>query len=160
MRRKIVLIGVFIPALICLSIWGYVSGHLPYSPKWTAKNAVLQNLNDPDSASFRNLTETRKDGVKRVCGEVNAKNRMGAFVGFSRFVYSYATEQVDFDPGEYEVKASDVESAEAQCTELRQGGFAWQSTIGSCDERTGEIRQKFLAQKKFDEGWQWKCASD
>lgn len=40
---------------------------------------------DPDAAQFRN-EETSSAGD--VCGEVNSKNRFGAYVGFSKYIYS------------------------------------------------------------------------
>lgn len=46
------------------------------------KAAVLENLKDPDSAKFRDL-KTSRDAF--LCGEVNAKNSMGGYVGFKRF---------------------------------------------------------------------------
>ena len=48
------------------------------------RNAVRQGLFDPHSAQFRN--EQRIDGGYGWCGEVNAKNRLGAYVGFRRYV--------------------------------------------------------------------------
>lgn len=56
-----------------------------------AKEAVANQLRDPESAQFRNMTETRKTsllehGVVTVCGEVNGKNAYGGYVGFQRFV--------------------------------------------------------------------------
>lgn len=56
-----------------------------------ARNAVLANLRDPDSAKFRNvrklgmLGEGSPEGAAVYCGEVNAKNAMGGYVGFVHF---------------------------------------------------------------------------
>lgn len=49
------------------------------------KAAVSRNLNDPDSAQFRDLRLTTYHGKRFMCGEVNARNRMGGLVGFTRF---------------------------------------------------------------------------
>lgn len=46
------------------------------------KLAVREQLKDPDSARFRNTTVS---GVA-YCGEVNAKNSYGGYVGFKRFI--------------------------------------------------------------------------
>ncbi|MBU4610533.1 hypothetical protein IMZ29_08270 [Achromobacter sp. GG226] len=46
-------------------------------------------MRDPQSVQFRNvrvLKETKKPGSKAVCGELNAKNGYGAYVGFKRFM--------------------------------------------------------------------------
>lgn len=52
--------------------------------------AVKYSLIDPGSASFRNIRAsdlTLADGTsyRRVCGQVNSKNRMGGYAGFSTF---------------------------------------------------------------------------
>jgi len=55
------------------------------------QEALRQHLKDPDSGKFRNVYFVRGDktsGLSKegfVCGEVNAKNAFGAYVGFSRF---------------------------------------------------------------------------
>ena len=55
------------------------------SMKERAKKAVSANLKDPESAQFRNIRETTPGFL---CGEVNAKNAMGGYVGFKRFEWS------------------------------------------------------------------------
>lgn len=55
------------------------------SPRSQQRELVKRHLNDPDSAQFRNdqPSKTRADSW---CGEINARNRMGGFVGFTRYV--------------------------------------------------------------------------
>lgn len=52
------------------------------------RSEVLKQLNDPESAQFRNerywSNWTRTGGV--LCGEVNAKNLMGGYTGYRTFV--------------------------------------------------------------------------
>jgi len=49
-----------------------------------AINIVKQRLFDEGSAQFRNVrTNSAGDAV---CGEVNAKNKMGGYVGYRRFI--------------------------------------------------------------------------
>lgn len=51
------------------------------------KEAVRQKLKDPDSAQFRSTYFHRgKAGIPVACGQVNAKNGMGGYSGFQRFV--------------------------------------------------------------------------
>lgn len=54
-----------------------------------AKTAVSRDFKDPEGARFRDVgiykSTTGKGGVS-VCGEVNAKNSYGAYVGYKRFV--------------------------------------------------------------------------
>jgi hypothetical protein len=49
-----------------------------------ARQQVLDSLNDPESARFKPLY-VGADG-ETVCGAVNAKNRMGGYAGFKRFM--------------------------------------------------------------------------
>jgi hypothetical protein len=56
----------------------------------TAKKAVSEKLIDPDSAKFSDVFEGSKKGS--YCGLVNAKNRMGAYVGRSPFIYDKITD--------------------------------------------------------------------
>lgn len=47
-----------------------------------ATEQVARDLFDPSSAQFRDVSEVADN---LVCGEVNGKNRMGAYVGFTKF---------------------------------------------------------------------------
>lgn len=67
--------------LIVLLLWYWYFGE--HRPKQRAIAAVSESLVDPESAKFRNV-RTVGDAV---CGEVNARNRMGGYGGFSPFVY-------------------------------------------------------------------------
>lgn len=51
-----------------------------------AQQLAAAQLIDPSSAQFRRVEVSRRPGGDRVCGEINGKNRMGAYVGFTRFV--------------------------------------------------------------------------
>lgn len=53
---------------------------------------VADSLIDPESARFRNVFYTFEKSAKykyslSVCGEINAKNRMGGYVGFKWFQF-------------------------------------------------------------------------
>jgi hypothetical protein len=45
---------------------------------------ITSGLTDPDSGRFRNVFVSPRG--RAVCGEVNAKNRMGGYAGFRRFI--------------------------------------------------------------------------
>jgi len=49
-----------------------------------AKTRLARGLTDPDSAKFRDVFISPRRGA--VCGQINAKNRMGGYVGFRRFI--------------------------------------------------------------------------
>lgn len=52
----------------------------------TLKNRVATTLNDPQSAQFRNIKLSADE--KFLCGEINAKNQLGGYVGFRPFAVS------------------------------------------------------------------------
>jgi hypothetical protein len=51
-----------------------------------AEAAVREQLIDPDSAEFRKETYFVNGSV---CGQVNAKNQMGGYTGYTWFVYGH-----------------------------------------------------------------------
>ncbi|MEH3121166.1 MAG: hypothetical protein PGN16_04165 [Sphingomonas phyllosphaerae] len=61
----------------------------PTSPLWR-KERIIKS----ETADFRNGAQVTKPGdPKFVCGEVNGKNQMGAFVGFSPYAYDLVNKQ-------------------------------------------------------------------
>lgn len=68
---------------LAIGIPGYVWYAKDIKPVDEAKEALKQELFDPSSAEFRNVRVTSL--LDAVCGEVNAKNRMGGYVGFRHF---------------------------------------------------------------------------
>jgi hypothetical protein len=69
--------------LMVLALVIYLGGCTKPESYEEVKTAVAYNFIDPSSATFRNL-RTINNG-EEVCGEVNAKNRMGGYVGYRRF---------------------------------------------------------------------------
>lgn len=53
-----------------------------------AQEATAQQLRDPTSAIFTNVTSPNQ---REVCGEVNGKNGFGAYAGKTRFTWHIAT---------------------------------------------------------------------
>lgn len=64
-----------------------------------AKKEIESTLIDPSSVQYRNIVAYSEDAV---CGEFNAKNRMGGYVGFKPFVYQ--NKQVALD-AEWEIRS-------------------------------------------------------
>lgn len=57
----------------------------------TAQAFFKKTLKDPDSAQFRNIVVRKSSdgkGIFGVCGEINAKNSYGGYVGFRPFYFS------------------------------------------------------------------------
>lgn len=62
------------------------SGGSPEKALEKAKEAIASKLKDPGSAQFRNVKLKIYIDKPVVCGEVNAKNSYGGYVGFKRFI--------------------------------------------------------------------------
>ncbi len=63
----------------------------------TIESSVREKMIDPESTRFRNIraydaTLTDGQGYRYVCGEVNSKNRMGGYTGFTAFKGRYQGE--------------------------------------------------------------------
>ncbi|MBB5411878.1 hypothetical protein HDG34_005844 [Paraburkholderia sp. HC6.4b] len=68
-----------------------LSGCSPDSAlKSSAEDAVKKKLNDPDSAKFEDVYVVKKidkgHTYSVICGRVNARNALGGYIGFSRFI--------------------------------------------------------------------------
>jgi len=50
-----------------------------------AKSNITQGFKDPQSAQFKGLFVGKNGAMLTLCGEVNAKNSYGAYVGFQKF---------------------------------------------------------------------------
>jgi hypothetical protein len=105
-----------------------------------AKDRVAQLLIDPSSAQFRNVA-ARDEAV---CGEINGKNRMGAYVGFSRFYVDVGKGFAAIDP---QFDFDDLDSARDLCASLG----------GSSCTRAAEEEGKRLEQLAFNSFWSAKC---
>lgn len=77
MKKRILFSGIALAVLAVVCAWWF------WWPTYKAESAVKLALNDPDSAKFSFVEFHRKTGG--TCGVVNAKNRMGGFVGGTRF---------------------------------------------------------------------------
>ena len=56
-----------------------------------AKSLIRDHMSDPDSLQYRNLHAVRATingtGLTIACGDYNAKNKFGGYVGFEAFAY-------------------------------------------------------------------------
>lgn len=83
MRKSLVVLAVL--GVIVVGVFGW-RAHIINE----LRKPVLERLNDPDSAQFRNewllfgwSEWTVKGNI--LCGEVNAKNQMGGYAGYVKF---------------------------------------------------------------------------
>lgn len=91
MRRTLILLATVAVVSGCVSqIVEQRPVQLTSAQVSSIKDAVTYNLIDPTTPLFRNIRgkyAKREDGTESIifCGEVNAKNRMGGYTGFSPF---------------------------------------------------------------------------
>jgi hypothetical protein len=107
---------VAVMALLCGSC-SLIPGTSAYNEK-QAREILSDTLFDADTAKIRNVRadtdRLHKTGDKILCGEVNSKNRMGAYVGFHRFLvvpgerFAVVDPQADKNAGETEQTAQTV----------------------------------------------------
>lgn len=79
---------------------------VPGTPKNKAATALKSMAFDPSAAKIAFVTET----PHAVCGTVNGKNRMGAYVGAAPFIYDKATGATRVyggQPDSYEIRRLD-----------------------------------------------------
>ncbi|ARS26919.1 hypothetical protein KC8_06405 [Sphingomonas sp. KC8] len=93
--RRIFLFGAIIVVSAC------------HSAQKAAEHVVSQDLPDPGSARFRNF-HINNEGV--VCGEVNGKDRKGAYSGFRKFVYYSHTGNHHLEPEDISAQFEDAMS--------------------------------------------------
>jgi hypothetical protein len=59
---------------------------LPPAAQHVVAQAAANQMKDPNSAEFRNWHAFESQNGLIVCGEINAKNGFGGYVGFTHFV--------------------------------------------------------------------------
>ena len=58
-------------------------------------DALAEKFTDPDSMRYKDINTTKYDRLTMTCGKVNAKNKMGGYVGYRAFIVTgYKNPQV------------------------------------------------------------------
>jgi hypothetical protein len=70
------------------SVSAFADVDLPPEAQAQLKEKAAHDLIDPDSAQFRNVRFVGTVDKPTMCGEINAKNRFGGYVGFRAFMYA------------------------------------------------------------------------
>lgn len=115
-----------------------------------ARKLAADKLIDPTSAQFRKLAVSGTT----ICGEVNAKNRMGAYVGFGRFYVDVPAKLAVLDPG---FNLEELRLADSLCSSMRSNAYSSATSIDSACTRAGEERLKESLQTLFESGWNSVC---
>ena len=77
--------GVFGGQYAWQAVQAYQAAAEAQSPQGLQRAAVLEKLQAPETATFRNVRQS-KTAVNTWCGEVNARNLLGSQVGFTRYI--------------------------------------------------------------------------
>src|SRR6218665_485654 len=115
-----------------------------------AKQLAADQLIDPGSTQFRNVRSAGSGAASRVCGEINGKNRMGAYAGFTRFIVNPATEHVQMD----RPNARPASVALAQLEQCRRPGYS--GYVRDCSYDAERYAEASLAEM-FQQDWQRYC---
>lgn len=115
-----------------------------------AQNEVKNLMKDPDSTNFRNMrSNTNTQGAKYVCGEVNAKNSYGGYVGYKPFAFRNERAVID---GSYRA-ADDLEFFSLSgCGggDLEKVALANKQAKAGCDVAWGQITDVVLFNKSAE----------
>ena len=115
-----------------------------------AQVSAAYKLIDPSSAQFRNVTVTNDFA----CGEVNGRNRMGAYAGFLRFTATREKEKwtAELDP------QFDEERFKQARRDCQIAGSTHNAALAqlSCREAM-EMTVEQMPQFAFDQRWDMLC---
>jgi hypothetical protein len=139
MRRPILIAA--LAGTFGLTACQYIPGTNAYQEA-KARDTVARTLIDPDSARFRNI-ESRDEAV---CGEVNGKNRMGAYTGYVRFYVTTSNWTATLDP---QFDPANLASARSLCS---LSHYDSSSCTRQIEEETSQVLQTV-----FDTQWNVRC---
>jgi hypothetical protein len=151
---------------VCLLVGGIIAagydripGFAPYDLR-VGKALLLDTMYDAESARLRHVKRhaaVLKDSPSPVsiCGEVNGKNHMGAYVGFQRFVVELKDKSVEIDPLVKTTQA-DIEKKLKQCHAYAAAGYG--ELMEQCYDEEQESNEGQLKQVLFEARWIVDCA--
>lgn len=151
-------IGAAVIAALCAG--AFLTGRIPNTiPYWErqAKVEVAEMMIDPSSPTFLNVRSIMQGStVLGVCGEVNAKNRMGAYSGFTQFYMDLTLKEVNVDPQEPDALAEFNRQAR-NCAEMRASEYASPSTVQMACSSADKALAAKVRQEMFDQANQNLC---
>lgn len=115
-----------------------------------AQSEVRNLMKDPDSTTFRNLRGiTNAQGAKYVCGEVNAKNSYGGYVGYKPFAFKDGRAAID---GSYRAPDDLEFFSLSGCggEDLEKMAMAKKQAKTGCDIAWGQITDVVLFNKSAE----------
>jgi len=154
-RVKTALLGLAILVALAAAVFFWKYGEWVAIPKARAPMVAL--LKDPASAQTRNERIT-KAGV--LCGEVNAKNSMGGYVGFKKYIsygpqsnYVEGTGLLNEESTQEMITRLEVQTELLRArNKQREGG---EDVPAYSQQELHELAQR----RMFEDRWQDSCAS-
>lgn len=148
--------GIVVTAMLAVSTgYTYWSKYDEWVAIPQARGPLQISLRDPSSAQFRN-EHLAKTGV--LCGEVNAKNSMGAYVGFKRYIVEGQTAAYLEDVGALgrSTTADIIALMERQNAILKQY-IRWRQEGIDVPQYSNKEIEKIATQRFFEDKWQDLC---
>lgn len=143
-------IAYMVAVLACLVGCDRIPG-TPLYKQGIGTAAVAVDMIDPDAAKFRNVRLVTRNGFESVCGEVNGKNRMGAYAGFRPFIVRLENDKptlVNIQPP-LNTDEGRVRDAQARCDRAREYPYS-SSTASALCERAQSMRNELQDSVNFD----------
>lgn len=116
---------------------------------------ISSQMKDPDSAKFRNERLTKSGWL---CGEINAKNGLGGYSGFERYISSQGARYIESQGAIGELSHQDI--LDRMDNEIGVLTILSDAKIANPDiERTSkEEIQKMATKAFFEDRWNQICA--
>jgi hypothetical protein len=130
MSFKLKILGLFM-LLLVVGAASYFIWSMYFSNAAQVMNQVKGALNDPDSAKFSDVAYF--SGTKAGCGSVNAKNRMGGYFGYTRFI-ALPNGEVRFEPQD----SIDTGTSERKIEAMEKGLAFLKLLIDNCPNKKAE----------------------
>ncbi|PZR88352.1 MAG: hypothetical protein DI537_23730 [Stutzerimonas stutzeri] len=81
-------------------------------------STVADQTREPESARLRRITAGTSQELRAICGEINSKNAIGAYVGYVGFIFFLKTQEANV----YERAFDDRTARNEQNTDLKEAG--------------------------------------
>lgn len=120
-----------------------------------ARKPVVAHLSDPDSAKFRN-DRIAKSGY--LCGEINAKNRMGGYIGFKKFIAGTGERNYIEGDGLLSTPSpSDQEMLSRVARDFDEQRLKWKMDGVNLPEQSESEREAAIRERFFQAKWTDLC---
>jgi hypothetical protein len=124
----------------------------------SARKTVLRFLKDPESAQFRN---ERLTSAGALCGELNAKNSMGGYVGFKRYISTGPdSNYLEGDGSLGPISTSDIIAKLDHKTAVLRMHIKWRGEGIEVPRYTDKQLDDLAASALFKEKWDASCEGD